>query len=589
MGEHHQVFGSIIRLKPEYTERYKALHRHTFPGVLDRISKSHISDYTIFLADGILFSHMIYEGQDFISDMREMGDEVTRDWWLLTDPMQEPMAGRIEGEWWATLKKVMDFRQGDDHASSSIRMAFLTGVDEVDAEVIENLSETLMQHELPVNFNLKIFSGFKNYFIYLELPQQFVSNPAAHLPVIAQLLAPARPMEEVFHTGQRDLSVQNRKKAFVTGCFDMLHSGHVAFLAEASGYGELYVGIGSDANVAQLKNRFPINGEAERKYMLESLACVSGCLVNTGWGIMDFETELDQVRPDIFIVNEEGHSPEKENLCRLSGIEYRVLKRVPFSMLPPRSTTNLRSVCTIPFRIDLAGGWLDQPYVSEHCPGSVLTISIEPSSGFNERSGMASSTRRKAIELWYSAIPHGDAEHLAKILFGLENPPGTKIIAGSQDALGIVLPGLNNLHYSGSYWPDKITSVHEEDILSWLEQHLYLVTLGPRISQYDVLAGTDINPVKANTLARAADDCWNSILAKDLAGFGNAFRRSFEAQVSMFPNMAHNEIYDIIGQYSGKAAGWKLSGAGGGGYLILVSEQPVDGAIQIRIRRKNNL
>ena len=114
---------------------------------------------------------------------------------------------------------------------------------------------------------------------------------------------------------------------------------------------------------------------------------------------------------------------------------------------PIRSTTSLKDECAMPYRIDLAGGWLDQPYVGRFAQGPVLTISIEPTVEFNERSGMATSTRRKAIELWHSDIPAGSKERLARILFSYENPPGTKIIAGSQDAIGIVMPGLNRIEY----------------------------------------------------------------------------------------------------------------------------------------------
>ncbi|HNX92943.1 MAG TPA: hypothetical protein PKI17_05410, partial [Syntrophomonas sp.] len=152
--------------------------------------------------------------------------------------------------------------------------------------------------------------------------------------------------------------------------------------------------------VHHLKGRYPVNTQDERKYMIDALACVKKCMVNTGWGIIDFENELAEVKPDIFVVNEDGHTPAKQALCNELGIGYHVLKRIPHADLPVRSTTMLRTECTIPFRIDLAGGWLDQPYVSKHHPGSVLTISIEPTIEFNDRSGMSSSTRRKAIELW---------------------------------------------------------------------------------------------------------------------------------------------------------------------------------------------
>ena len=232
------------------------------------------------------------------------------------------------------------------------------------------------------------------------------------------------------------------KKVFVTGCFDLLHSGHIAFLTEAARHGDLIVGIGSDETVRQLKGRYPVYTQQERQYILQSLSCVRKCVVNGGRGILDFMEELDCERPDILFVNEDGNSPEKEELCRKRNIEYVVSRRIPHGELPVRSTTALRTECNIPFRIDLAGGWLDQPFVSKCCPGAVLTISLEPTHEFNDRSGMASSTRRKAIELWKTDIPGGDREQLAKILFTYDNPPGTEVISGSQDAIGIVLPAM---------------------------------------------------------------------------------------------------------------------------------------------------
>jgi cytidyltransferase-like protein len=377
-----------------------------------------------------------------------------------------------------------------------------------------------------------------------------------------------------------------KKKVFVTGCFDMLHSGHVAFFQEAAQYGDVYVGLGSDETVSNLKGRFPVNNQDERKYMIDALACVKECIINSGSGIMDFMKEIETIRPDIFIVNEDGNTPAKEELSRQLGIEYLVLKRKPHAQLPARSTTSLKDECTMPYRIDLAGGWLDQPYVGKYASGPVITISIEPTIEFNERSGMASSTRRKAIELWHTDVPFGDREKLAHVLFCYENPPGTKVIAGSQDAIGIVLPGLNKLVYDGNFWPIGITSIDDENILSWLEDHLYLITLGPRENSFDVLEHLNINKANAEELKRASEQCWDSILKKDLKKFGQHFRESFEAQIKMFPNMIFDGIPQIIKKYRNSACGWKLSGAGGGGYLIFISEKPMKGAIQIKIRRK---
>lgn len=377
------------------------------------------------------------------------------------------------------------------------------------------------------------------------------------------------------------------KKIFVSGCFDLLHSGHVAFMKEAAAYGDLYVCIGSDECVFALKGRYPVNSQDERKYMIESLACVKECRINTGMGIMDFLNEIRDIKPDIFVVNEDGSTASKEQLCRELKIEYHVLRRLPHGGLPVRSTTALRNECTIPFRIDLAGGWLDQPMVSSVCPGPVLTISIEPSHDFNTRSGMASSTRSKAVELWRTALPQGNKEQIAKILFSYENPPGTKEVAGSQDAIGIVYPGLNRLDYNGAHWPYKIETYTDEAVLSWLESRLYLVSLGPRTSGYSVLSDTNITPANAKALADAADACWQAIPRKDSAALARAFTAAFEAQVAMFPRMMTDSVRDLIEAYRNVACGWKLSGAGGGGYLILVADEPVKDAVQIKIRRQH--
>jgi cytidyltransferase-like protein len=367
----------------------------------------------------------------------------------------------------------------------------------------------------------------------------------------------------------------------------MLHSGHIAFFEEAASYGDLYVGIGSDRTLYNLKARKPFNGEQERLYMVKALKYVKDAWISSGSGFIDFLPELEKLRPDIFFVNGDGHSNLKEQLCRELGIEYIVSKRIPHENLPIRSTTVLREECRIPYRIDLAGGWLDQPNVSTLYSGPVLVISIEPDYEFNDRSGMATSSRKKAIELWQVDIPMGDRETLAKTLFCFDNPPGTKYVSGSQDSLGIVMPGLNKLTYSGDYWPCRIESILNNDILTWLEDRIWLVPLYPRYEDYDVLSDTNITKEGARNLSDAANNCWAAILDKDVQQFGVSMRGSFEAQVSMYPNMVSKDILDVLNIYKRQTLGWKLSGAGGGGYMIFVSEIPVKDAIRVYIRRNN--
>jgi cytidyltransferase-like protein len=375
------------------------------------------------------------------------------------------------------------------------------------------------------------------------------------------------------------------KKVFVSGCYDMLHSGHVAFFEEAAQHGDLYVGIGSDKTINELKARKTINSDAERLYMVISLKVVKEAWINRGSGLLDFLDELQTLKPDIFFVNTDGHTPQKEALCKEMNIEYIVSKRIPHGNLPARSTTALRQECRIPYRIDIAGGWLDQPYVSKYVSGSVITICVEPDYEFNDRSGMSTSSRKKAIELWHNDIPEGDKEKLAKTLFCFENPPGTKYVSGSQDSLGITMPGLNKYLYEGTYWPIDIQTIMISDLLEWIEQRIWMIPLYPRKMDYDVLANTQIDEKGAQWLSEASDACWKAIQQQDAVATGKAMTQSFEAQISMFPNMVTPDILAQIDNYKKDVFGWKVSGAGGGGYLIFFSEKPIENAIQIRIRR----
>ncbi len=378
------------------------------------------------------------------------------------------------------------------------------------------------------------------------------------------------------------------KKVFVSGCFDLPHSGHVAFFQEAAKYGDLYVALGSDRTIFELKNRPTINSETERLYIIRSLACVKDAFISKGSGLLDFVDELKGLHPDYFIVNEDGNVPEKRKLCEELGIEYVILKREPHPGLTPRSSTALRGISAIPYRIDLAGGWLDQPFVSQHHPGPVLTVSIHPTLEFNLRSGMATSTRSAAIQMWGARLPADNVEKLAKMLFAFDNPPGTKEISGSQDSIGIIYPGLARADYVGEYWPKRITSIQDEHVLNFIEDALYLIPLNPRPSGYHVLDNTNISPAGAKALADAAEASWHAALARDAEAFGHGVRESFEAQVSMFPNMLTDDILTQIDAYRSQALGWKISGAGGGGYLILVASQPIENAVRISIRRESD-
>lgn len=132
-------------------------------------------------------------------------------------------------------------------------------------------------------------------------------------------------------------------KVFVSGCFDVLHSGHIAFLEEAATYGDVYVSIGSDETVRLLKNRNTMYSEQERKYMLEAIRFVKKVYIGPDTGkILDFAPLLDEVKPDIFFVNGDGTSDEKKAFVESKGIRYVTSSRIPHGNLPQRSTTSIR-------------------------------------------------------------------------------------------------------------------------------------------------------------------------------------------------------------------------------------------------------
>lgn len=384
------------------------------------------------------------------------------------------------------------------------------------------------------------------------------------------------------------------KTVFVSGCYDLLHSGHVEFFRQASAYGSLYVGIGSDKTILDLKKHKTLYSENERLFMVKSIRYVQDAFINKGSGIMDFIPTVDMLKPDIFVVNEDGSTPAKEAFCKERGIEYVVLKRTPQEGLEARSSTDIKNtLCGIPTRLDLAGTWIDQPYVNQYAPGWALTISLEPTFEVRERCGLSTSTRNMIRRIWPMKLPDMDPEMLAKLVFCFENDPERSdgIISGAQDSIGICMPGLVRHWYDKRFWPEKIESCHDDRILDWLEDHLCMIPMEPRRDGCSVLEGKDITEAKVKALAAAADACWEAIMAMDLERFAAAYKASFEAQVAMFPAMIQGSVQAYIDRYSvmDGVLAWKMPGAGGGGYLALVCRDRASfpaGAIELIIRRK---
>ena len=409
----------------------------------------------------------------------------------------------------------------------------------------------------------------------------------------------------------------SNKKVFVSGCYDLLHSGHVEFFQQASRFGDLYVGIGSDATYLEYKHRKPMFPQEERLFMVRNIKAVKEAYINEGHGVIDFIPTLDIVKPDIFVVNAEGGSEEKRRLCEERGIEYIELQRTPHEGLEARSSSSLKAAMQkaeneageskgIPTRLDLAGTWIDQPYVSVHHPGWAITISLEPTFEVRDRCGLSTSTRNIIQKIWPVKLPNMDPEMLARLVFCFENNPERTVghVSGAQDAIGICIPGLCRHYYDNNFWPKKVEICRDEMTLRFLEQHLVMIPIEPRKPGCSVVEGKDITVEKVKALADAADACWEAIMGRNLDGFAAAYKASFEAQTAMFPGMINpayidcpqqdnSFISDAIAHYSAMpdVMAWKLAGAGGGGYLALVVRDAKvflnnhSEAIELHIRR----
>ena len=384
------------------------------------------------------------------------------------------------------------------------------------------------------------------------------------------------------------------KKVFVSGCYDLLHSGHVEFFRQAAEYGDLYVGIGSDETILHYKNHETLYNEKERLFMVKAIRYVKDAFINPGSGIMDFIPTVDRLKPDILVVNEDGASEEKRRFCEERGMEYIVLKRDPHEGLEAHSSTALKEqLCGIPTRLDLAGTWIDQPYVSCYAPGWAITISLEPTFEVRDRCGLSTSTRNMIKKIWPLKLPDMNPEMLARLVFCFENDPERSdgYISGAQDSIGICIPGLCRHYYNNRFWPDKIETCQDESILQWLESHLVMIPMDPRQTGCSVVEGKDVTEVKVKALAKAADDCWQAIMNKDLQTFASAYRASFNAQTAMFPAMIQGTVPYYIDKYKSLVMAYKMPGAGGGGYLACVVEdaaqfkQDHEEAIQLTIRR----
>ena len=253
-----------------------------------------------------------------------------------------------------------------------------------------------------------------------------------------------------------------------------------------------------------------------------------------------------------------------------------------------------RYLGAIPNRLQLAGGWIDQPFVSRHnphSPGSMVVVQIEPDFRPMDRSGIASGTRAVAMKLWRGRLPGGPLPALVRELYEAENQ-GKAEPSGSQDMIGLIYPGISRLDYDfkveGGVFPTHIESLNNARTARWLEKVLHLLPVEPRPEGYSPLGRKNLEPKWVARLGQSGRDCFEAIRRRDVVALGQSFNLNMRCWEALLPQVVRHPLIklDLLGllrAYQKQYPGAMYSGCGGG-YLIVAAEQPVPGSFGVKVR-----
>jgi hypothetical protein len=249
---------------------------------------------------------------------------------------------------------------------------------------------------------------------------------------------------------------------------------------------------------------------------------------------------------------------------------------------------------SIPNRLQLAGGWIDQPFVSKHNPkppGSMVVVQIEPDFRPMDRSGIASGTRAVAMKIWNGKLPKRPLDELARELYKVENK-GKAEPSGSQDMIGLVYPGVNRLDYDFNFdngiFPAHIESCNSPKVARWLSNVLHLISVEPRPEGYSPLGEKNLEPKWVARLGQSGKDCFDAIVKMNALALGTSLNLNMKCWERLLPQIVRHplirlDLMPLLKAYQQQYLGAMYSGCGGG-YLIVVSNEPVPGAFKINVR-----
>jgi hypothetical protein len=248
----------------------------------------------------------------------------------------------------------------------------------------------------------------------------------------------------------------------------------------------------------------------------------------------------------------------------------------------------------IPHRLALAGGWIDQPFISElnpDPPGSMVVVSLEADRWFMDRAGIASGTRKVAQRIWKGVLPERPREDLVRELYMAEND-GRPEPSGSQDMIGLIYPGVSRLDYDaayeGGYFPVHVESNREEEIAGWLGRVLQLIPINQRPEGYNPLGVKNLDPEWIGRLGQSGRQCYEAIVRRDLRALAESMNLCMQCWETILPHTVEHptiatDLKAILANFQSRYPGAMYSGCGGG-YLIVVSEEDVPGALRVKVR-----
>ena len=252
----------------------------------------------------------------------------------------------------------------------------------------------------------------------------------------------------------------------------------------------------------------------------------------------------------------------------------------------------------IPYKLALAGGWIDQPFISRHNPtppGSMVVVNVEPQFWFLERAGVSTGTRNIALELWKDGLPKKNLDELVQKLYMAENADKADP-SGSQDMIGLIYPGINRIDYDFSHregiFPVHIESNNDPKIVSWLENVINILPVVQRPDGYNPLETKNLNPEWIARLGESGKMCYNAIVTKNIKALGESLNENMLCWEAILPGTVRHrtiktDLMSLLKYYQSEYHGAMYSGCGGG-YLYVVSENPVPGAFRIKVRTNNN-